>query len=1021
MYGHGWTYECNPPKAPSYERGTCMADGTATEPPVCQDVSCSIPTSIPNGFITFAVRRQHGYKEKVKYACNDHYVLDGQAEIQCQNTGNWSSMPVCRAPCTVGIKRGRIFYNTRKIWIEELKPNRVLHGEHVAFYCKNKVDKCGYPVASTCNDGTLPIPACFEAKRCPYPDPPSNGELYYEDVVYQSTINYTCDKGYILIGSDSAECLANGTWSTAVPECIPVTCGLAPIPEFGMIIYDKTISGNSTDYGVHGTYKCLPPYVLFGDPRTECTLSGTWTKTPECRVVTCPPPENIDRGYMSSSLPRDYDYMETVKYGCHGDYEIEGSFQIVCQQDGKWSEKPSCKAPCSVSIQRGRILYKGRKIWIKDLSPNKVLHKEIVSFYCMNKSRNCGYTVPSQCIDGRLEPPDCFEDPTSSTFFSSSMAALYEGYTLCGLVPAQTLSNSGIQGVETERDSDHVVVTDSSRSVTLYKVSDQKPLSSWTVKQGQTLTCSAVYNSQTKEYVAVTDGKVSSDVWRVHCVPGGQPVVLFQRGAVRLLDSLLSAPQQSIEEVLSQEETIRWSTNIVAESQQFVIFTTEQKGDNFLYLQRLNPNTLQRYRLEREEPGLSPLSFSASYRDKHIQLLYLYPNGHVYQSVVSLRSPGADDGAQALPLPRNLLLGLAVGEGLLEAASALVLDEAHVAVVGVPHPSAGVSKDFLCIWNTNFQTLQAGKEMAGKIYGQLWTYSNKLFIPHGKTLSVIPYECPKSSLAAALGKLRQAKTEESKALASVPSWNNILHGDKAQPSRTVETRKTRTTRKSQSAPSLTIDQVLELIKEAPAEEVHEEVEGLISRADIQDLQPSVWQLASTLVSRSLADPAFYTPSLLAQLVHTQSLSHSMPDVDAEKASLEPESVAFMETLIAREHGQGGLQNGFSPTSCGGDALSGGGTVIKTRAEDEENPSTPPEQICPVGLHKAVLLLHRNEVLRTAYSDTFLLPHLKDLCSEHVVVRLVSELGKIEGSLQELNKMKVNKDVGQYSIEVIELF
>ncbi|XP_051240032.1 nucleolar protein 11-like isoform X1 [Dicentrarchus labrax] len=729
------------------------------------------------------------------------------------------------------------------------------------------------------------------------------------------------------------------------------------------------------------------------------------------------------------------------------------------------------------------------------------------------------------------------------------MAALYEGYTLCGLVPAQTLPNSGIQGVETERDSDHVIVTDSTRSVTLYKVSDQKPLSSWTVKQGQTLTCSAVYSSQSKEFVAVSDSKViriwkeedilldkafkatvSADVWRVHCVPEGEPVVLFQRGAVRLLDSLLSAPQQPIEEVLAQEEAIRWSTNILAESKQFVIFTTEQKGDHFLYLQRLNPNTLQRYRLEREEPGLSPLSFSASYRDNHIRLLYLYPNGHVYQSVVSMRGLGADEGAQALPLPRNLLLGLPVGEGLLEAASALVLDEAHVAVVGVPHPSAGAGKDFLCIWNTNFQTLQAGKEMAGKIYGQLWGYSNKLFIPHGKTLSVIPYECPKSSLAAALGKLKQAKTEEAKAPASVPSWNNILHGEKAQPSRTVETRKTRTTRKTQAATSLTIDQVLEVTKMAPVEEVQKEVEGLLSRADIQDLQASLGQLASTLVSRSLADPAFYTPSTLAQLVHTQSLCHSvcpdlvllalekkdyflcqlclqffpdipeavtcaclkafisMPDADAEKMSLEPESVSFMETLIVREHGQVGLQNGFSPTSFDGDrsdALSGGGAVLKTREEDKEKTSTPPEQICPVGLYKAVLL---NEVLRTPYSDTFLLPHLKDLSSQQVVlflqylqflylkysqdastqmhglrspsltqimdwvcllldahftvlvmtpeakglllnlhcfvksqVRLVSELGKIEGSLQELNKMKVKKDVGQYSIEVIELF
>ncbi|XP_054460508.1 nucleolar protein 11-like [Anoplopoma fimbria] len=727
------------------------------------------------------------------------------------------------------------------------------------------------------------------------------------------------------------------------------------------------------------------------------------------------------------------------------------------------------------------------------------------------------------------------------------MAALYEGYTLCGLTPAQNQANSGIQGVEAERDSDHVVVTDSTRSVTLYKVSDQKPLSSWTVKQGQTLTCSAVYNSHTKEYVAVSDSKViriwkeedilldkafkatvSSDVWRVHCVAGGEPVVLFHRGAVRFLDSLLSAPQQPIEEVLAQEEAIRWSTNIVTESQQFVIFTTEQKGDHFLYLQRLNPNSLQRYRLEREEPGLSPLSFSVSYRDKHIRLLYLYPNGHVYQSVVSVRGPVADEGAQPLPLPRSLLLGLPVGDGLLEEASAQALDDAHVAVVGVPHPSAGSGKDFLCIWNTNFQTLQAGKEMAGKIYGQLWSFCNKVFIPHGKTLSVIPYECPKSSLAAALGKLRQAKPEESKATTSVPSWNNILHEEKAHPSRTVETRKTRTSRKSQSASSLTNDQILELIKTTPVEEVQREVELLLSRTDIQDLQPLVGQIASTLVSRSLDDPAFYTPSSLAQLVHTRCLCHSvcpdlvllalerkdyflcqlclqffpdipeavtcaclkafisMSDVDAENASLEPDSVSSMETLIAGERGPVGLQNGFSPSSAGEDRSDGLVGAGGTRApQDKEKTLTPPEQICPVGLHKAVLL---NEVLQTAYSDSFLLPHLKDLSSQNVVlflqylqflylkysqdafpqmpgsrspsltqimdwvcllldahftvlvmtpeakglllnlhkfvksqVRLVSELGKIEGSLQELNKMKMAKDVGQYSIEIIELF
>uniref|UniRef100_A0AAQ6AE65 Nucleolar protein 11 n=1 Tax=Amphiprion ocellaris TaxID=80972 RepID=A0AAQ6AE65_AMPOC len=654
------------------------------------------------------------------------------------------------------------------------------------------------------------------------------------------------------------------------------------------------------------------------------------------------------------------------------------------------------------------------------------------------------------------------------------MAALYEGYTLCGLVPDQNLSSSGIQGIEEERDSDHVVVTDSTRSVTLYKVSDQKLLGSWTVKQGQTLTCSAVFNSQTKEYVVVSDNKVIR-IWKEEdilldkafkaTISGwstvyveGSPVVLFKRGAVRLLDSLLAAPQQPIEEVLNQEETIRWSTTIVAETQQFVIFTTEQKGDHFLYLQRLNPNTLQRYRLEREEPGVSSLSFSASYRDKHIHLLYLYPNGHVYQSVVSVQGLAVEEGAQALPLPRSLLLGLPVGDGLLEAASAMVLDEAHVAVVGVPHPSAGAGKDFLCIWNTNFQTLQAGKEMAGKIYGQLWSFSNKLFIPHGKTLSIIPFECPKSSLASALGKLRQAKTEESHLFFSIQ----------------------RTTRKTQSTPSVTIDQVLDLIKTAPVEEVQKEVEGFLSRADLQDLQPSVGQLASTLMSRSLNDPAFYSPSTLAQLVHTQCLCHSVcPDLVL--LALEKKDYFLCQLCLQ-----------FFPDipeavtcACLKEDCSDDVSGHQTRTEAKEKTSAPPEQICPVGLHKAVLL---NEILQTAYSDTFLLPHLKDLSSQHVVlflqylqflylkysqddslqmhgcrspslaqvmdwvcllldahftvlvmtpeakglllnlhsfvrsqVRLVSELGKIESSLQELKKMKVKKDVGQYSIEVIELF
>lgn len=82
----------------------------------------------------------------------------------------------------------------------------------------------------------------------------------------------------------------------------------------------------------------------------------------------------------------------------------------------------------------------------------------------------------------------------------------------------------------------------------------------------------------------------------------------------------------------------------------------------------------------------------------------------------------------------------------------------------------------------------------------------------------------------------------------------------------------------------------------------------------------------------------------------------MPDADAEKASLDPDSISFMETLMSKERGRVGLQNGFSPASFEGDhsdALGGGS--IKTIDKDKEKTPTPPEQICPVGLYKAVLL------------------------------------------------------------------
>uniref|UniRef100_A0A3B3XW68 Beta-2-glycoprotein 1 n=2 Tax=Poecilia mexicana TaxID=48701 RepID=A0A3B3XW68_9TELE len=287
-------------------------------------------------------------------------------------------------------------------------------GEELALACKEGYTPLSGPrkIVCTINGVWTSTKLKCIPKQCPHPELITNGELFYEDTVYQSAINYTCHEGYMMTGESSAVCQANGTWGSPAPECIPIPCGLAPVPLYGMVIYDKVIRGNTVNYGLKATYICNPPYALFGNPVAECTASGTWTKTPECQVVTCPPPESIERGYMSNNEKREFFYRERVKYGCESPYVLEGNVEVVCQENGKWSEKPSCKAPCSVNLQRARILHNGKKIWIENFQPNRVLHLEIVSVYCMNEARKCGYAVPTQCIDGTLNIPKCFEEPS---------------------------------------------------------------------------------------------------------------------------------------------------------------------------------------------------------------------------------------------------------------------------------------------------------------------------------------------------------------------------------------------------------------------------------------------------------------------------------------------------------------------------------------------------------------------------------------------------------------------------------
>lgn len=53
---------------------------------------------------------------------------------------------------------------------------------------------------------------------------PTRGSIKCSDPLgpnsYQSTCEFTCDEGYVLVGSSARQCEASGLWSSSQPSCV---------------------------------------------------------------------------------------------------------------------------------------------------------------------------------------------------------------------------------------------------------------------------------------------------------------------------------------------------------------------------------------------------------------------------------------------------------------------------------------------------------------------------------------------------------------------------------------------------------------------------------------------------------------------------------------------------------------------------------------------------------------------------------------------------------------------------------
>ncbi|KAI8510862.1 regulation of mast cell degranulation, partial [Branchiostoma belcheri] len=171
--------------------------------------------------------------------------------------------------------------------------------------------------------------SCVACSELPFPTNGNRTEGHF----HGDTVNFSCKKGYELIGSENRTCQTNQSWSGVQPNCSRKVCQQLMAPSNG------NIRGGSS-YGDVVTYHCDAGYEISGDEEQTCQSDQTWSGTQPtcvrkvCQQLMAPSNGNI-RGGSS--------YGDVVTYHCDAGYEISGDEEQTCQSDQTWSgTQPTC-------------------------------------------------------------------------------------------------------------------------------------------------------------------------------------------------------------------------------------------------------------------------------------------------------------------------------------------------------------------------------------------------------------------------------------------------------------------------------------------------------------------------------------------------------------------------------------------------------------------------------------------------------------------------------------------------------
>ncbi|XP_038269782.1 P-selectin-like isoform X3 [Dermochelys coriacea] len=340
----------------------CTALGQWTErPPCCEVVKCPVLDSPDRGRLNCTHR--HGdftYNSTCTFSCETGFVRNGSETLECTALGQWTERPPCceavTCPGLAAPGRGRLNCTHRY--------GDFAYNSTCAFSCETGFVRNGSETVECTALGqwTGSPPRC-EAVKCPALDTPGRGQLlcsnWHGNFAYNSTCAFSCETGFVQIGSDLLECTALGKWTRRPPHCEAIKCQVLDSPIRGRL--NCTHWHGDFTYNSTCAFSCETGFVRNGSEMLECTALGQWTgHPPRCEVMRCPKLRVLEPILMNCSHPLgSFSYGSVCRFRCTQGYFLNGTSRVRCQPDAHWSDKmPTCQEEAAPYFKQV-LLYMG--------------------------------------------------------------------------------------------------------------------------------------------------------------------------------------------------------------------------------------------------------------------------------------------------------------------------------------------------------------------------------------------------------------------------------------------------------------------------------------------------------------------------------------------------------------------------------------------------------------------------------------------------------------------------------------